>query len=59
MEVLIEATSAKVALMPPNNFIKIAVSIRRDQKQWLDNHPSINRSGLLQEAIDTIMRKEK
>ena len=33
-------------------FVGISVTIRRDQKEWLESHPSINVSGLLQEALD-------
>lgn len=36
---------------------KIAVTIRADQKEWLADHPSINVSGLLQEAIDKLMKE--
>jgi hypothetical protein len=31
---------------------KITVTVRREQRVWLNSHPSINISGLLQEAID-------
>ena len=34
---------------------RMNVTIRKDQKEWLDRTPSINASGLLQEKIDEIM----
>ena len=36
---------------------KINVTIRDDQKEYLKEHPSINVSGLLQEAIDKLSGK--
>ncbi|MCD6370336.1 MAG: hypothetical protein J7L63_02420 [Thermoplasmata archaeon] len=40
-----------------SNFIRLSVSIRKDQKEWLDKHPEINVSGLLQKAIDELREK--
>ncbi len=37
------------------NFFRINVTIRADQKKWLDEHPSINVSGVLQEKIDELI----
>jgi len=37
-----------------NEKIRIAVTIRKDQKEWVDKHPEINVSGLLQKAIDEL-----
>ena len=34
----------------------ISVTIRPDQKAWLKDHPAVNVSGLLQQAIDEIMK---
>ena len=39
------------------NFVRINVSIRKEQKEWLDKHPEINVSGLLQKAIEEIREK--
>jgi len=39
--------------------MSFAATIRKDQKAWLDGHPSINVSGLLQEAIDQKIEAEK
>jgi hypothetical protein len=33
--------------------------MREDQKAWLNKHPEINLSGLVQKAIDELMRREK
>jgi len=35
--------------------IKINVTIRNDQKELLNKHPSINVSGLLQESVDKLI----
>ena len=37
----------------------ISVTIRPDQKAWLDEHPAINVSGLLQQAIDVCMKPKR
>ena len=39
------------------NFVRLNVSIRKDQKEWLDKHSEINVSGLLQKAIDELREK--
>lgn len=36
---------------------RINVTIRKDQKAWLEAHPSISVSGLLQEALDQRMQE--
>lgn len=41
--------------MPRIN-LTISVTIRPDQKAWLAEHPAVNVSGLLQQAIDVIMQ---
>lgn len=38
-------------------YVRVNVSIRKDQKDWLDTHPEINVSGLLQKAIDELRKK--
>lgn len=35
----------------------ISVTIRPDQKAWLKDHPAVNVSGLLQQAIDVLIRR--
>mgnify|MGYP000554199743 CR=1 FL=1 len=37
--------------------VKLSVSIRDDQKEWLERHPEINISRLLQKAIDELKEK--
>jgi len=37
---------------------RITVTIRDEQKEWLDKYPSVRPSGLLQEAIDRLMKGE-
>ena len=36
----------------------ISVTIRPDQKAWLKDHPAVNVSGLLQQAIDIYMKRD-
>jgi len=36
--------------------VVMSVTIRADQKQWLEEHPEINLSGLVRKSIDD-MRK--
>jgi hypothetical protein len=38
---------------------KATVTMREDQKAWLNNHPEINLSGLVQKSIDEIMHSGK
>jgi hypothetical protein len=40
-----------------SNFVAITVSIRKDQREWLKKHPSISPAGLLQEALDKLIKK--
>ena len=35
------------------------ISIREDQDDWLQEHKSINLSGLVQEKLDELIEKEK
>ena len=35
------------------------MTMREDQKAWLNNHPEINLSGLVQKSIDEIMHSGK
>ncbi len=37
-------------------FVRMSVTIREDQKKWLEEHPSISASGLLREAIDRMIK---
>ena len=37
----------------------ISVTIRPDQKAWLTDHPAVNVSGLLQQAIDIYMKRDE
>jgi hypothetical protein len=39
-------------------YSKMSITIRKDQREWADNHPSVNLSGLLQEALDKKMSEE-
>ena len=41
--------------MARNNPV-ITVTIRADQREWLNRHPEINISGLLQNAVDAEMK---
>ena len=36
--------------------VRVQLTVRKDQKAWLEEHPEINVSGLLRKAIDD-MRK--
>ena len=38
-------------------FVRVNVSIRKDQKEWLGKHPEVNVSGLLQKTIDELNEK--
>ena len=38
-------------------YVRLSATIRKDQKEWLDKHPEINVSGLLQKAIDELREK--
>jgi hypothetical protein len=38
--------------------LKMTLTIREDQKEFLDSRPSINASGVFQERIDELMKKE-
>ena len=37
---------------------RIILAIRPDQKAWLKDHPAVNVSGLLQQAIDIYMKRD-
>ena len=37
---------------------KLTVVVREDQRTFLDNHPEINVSGLLQRAVDHEMQRD-
>jgi len=39
--------------------VKKGVDIREDQEKWLRSRPSVNLSGLVREAIDAEIEKEK
>jgi len=39
--------------------VRISVTIRKDQKELLDRHREVNVSGLLQKAIDDVLRHLK
>ena len=39
------------------NFVRLNVSIRKDQKEWLGKHPEVNVSVLLQKTIDELKEK--
>jgi cobalamin-dependent methionine synthase I len=36
--------------------VPISVTIEAEQKQWLDEHPEINLSGLVQKSIEDMRR---
>ena len=38
-------------------YVKMSVTVRKDQKEWLEEHPSLNASGMLREKIDEEMKK--
>lgn len=54
MLIAVLGSTRGIATMPRTN-LTISVTIRPDQKAWLKDHPAVNVSGLLQEAIDKIM----
>jgi hypothetical protein len=41
-----------------SNFLRVTITIRKDQKTWVDKHPSINLSGLLQEMLQEMIDKK-
>jgi len=43
--------------MAASDFVRVTVTIRKDQKEWLDEDPATNLSGLVQQAIDA--RRER
>jgi post-segregation antitoxin (ccd killing protein) len=45
--------------MPPPKFSKITLTIPTEQRNWLKDHPEIDISKLLQQAISNQMMKNK
>ena len=40
------------------SYVRKAVTIRTDQEQFLRNHRELRLSGIVQEALDSVIRRE-
>lgn len=41
-----------------SRYVKTSISLTKEQMEWVHKHPSLNLSGLLQEAIDEEIEQE-
>lgn len=42
-----------------SNFVFVGITIRRDQRKWLDEQNTLNFSGFIQEKIDELMKQKE
>lgn len=42
-----------------SDFVYCTITIRRDQKKWLDEQNALNFSGFVQQQIDELMHKKE